>query len=405
MNLTALMVAYWYPPRGGGGVQRTVKFAKYLPSYNIQPIVLCASGSSDKLRDTTYETANKVIRVPYREPGRMVGRLFEYVRFERHAGWVRPAIRAALQTAHAQGLDVVYSTASPYINHIIARHVARELGLPWVADFRDLWTTNALYCARTALLARRQRAFESLCYRDATHILATSPSQRRCIIEDFGVAPSKVSIITNGFDAADFKTDAKPITLVPSNNNLVIGYFGSFYATYRPDDLVLALRLLALKKPAVLSNVQFLFVGDYDRGSLATLTQPALRDFVKVSNYVPHATLSNLRKKVQANLLYLPRAGTNIKAMIPQKVFEYLASRKPIFAVVPESDVRDLLCKHKAALIAPSGQPIAIAQQLEKFIAQVRAGIAPRAQGALTEYERYNLTGQLAEVLRGVAHA
>jgi len=408
-----LMIAYYYPPRGGGGVQRTVKFTKYLPQFGIHPVVLTSGTAPTNLTDKSFAVANDVVHVPYREPGRILGRLYEYIRFERVSGWVRPATRQALKTIHEQGIEVIYSTASPYNNHVVALHVARELGLPWIADFRDLWTGNALYRARSPWIARRHKRLEETIYREATKILVTSPSQKRQVIEDFSVEPDKITIITNGFDAEDFpdylahggvQDPSRQQSLISKPEHPVtIGYLGSYYAQYRPEDLLLALRFIKRRKPEAAKLIKFAFVGDYDRSSLAALTHPDLTDIVTVHPYMPHDKLQSFRQNLDANFVHLPAEGDRIKAMIPQKVFEYLATGKPIFAVLPPSDVSDLLTKHKAARIAPAGDPIGIAHALLAFVEELKQGTAPAVRGSLREYERKTLTGQLADVVKGLS--
>ena len=403
MTCSVLMVAYYYPPRGGGGVQRTVKFAKYLPEFGIRPVVLTCGGAPRHLRDTTFLVAQDVVSVPFREPGRIIGRLNEYLRLERISGWARPAIKAALATVHEQGIEAIYSTASPYTNHVVARAVARELGLPWIVDFRDLWTTNALYTARTPWLAKRHRALEDSLYKEANVILATSPYQKKSIVDTFGVDSAKVRVITNGFDPADFLEDPttanQPPSIVKKNAPVKIGYLGSLYAAYKPDDLILALRFIKRRWPERMRELSFEFIGDYDRSSNKVLRDPELQSILKVRSYVPHGELPALRRSFDGFLLYLPALGDGIKGMIPQKVFEYLATRKPIFAIVPPSDVADLLKAHQAAVLAPAGDPIGIARALLEFVEMMRSDSVPRAQGSLEGFSRKVLTRQLADVI------
>ncbi|MFO0704368.1 MAG: glycosyltransferase [Candidatus Andersenbacteria bacterium] len=404
-----LLVAYYYPPRGGGGVQRTVKFAKYLPAFGVRPVVLTVGAAPRSLVDHSFSVAKDVVRVPYREPGRFLGRLFEYTRLERIAGWIRPAIRQALATVHEQGIELLYSTASPYSNHIVALQVARELGLPWIADFRDLWTGNALYRARTPWIAKHHRTLEATVYREATKIVVTSPSQKKYVIEDFGVAPDKIVVITNGFDSQDFAQSralAEPTNTTAAastSSTLEIGYIGSFYGDYRPDDFLLALRFLLQRRPEVLRGVRFRFIGDYDRTSREVLGHPELAHVISVESYLPHDQLQRMRAGLAANLLYLPDQGERIRAMIPQKVFEYLATGKPLFAVLPASDVGDILLQHKAATLAPAGDPLGIAHTLQTFLEQLRAGKAARPQGDFSAFERKNLTAKLARVIEEIA--
>lgn len=393
------MVAYYYPPRGGGGVQRTVKFAKYLPSFGIQPTVLTAAADVGKLRDESFtaDLAEDVVCVPAIEIHGKRARIAElYMYPDINRGWTEAAVARGVELGRQQRFDAVYSSASPYTSHVVGMRIAAELGLPWIADFRDLWTTNAMYAVRTPWQRTVHRRYEREFYRRASRIVTASPTQRRCLVERFGVPADKITSITNGFDEGDVA--ALPPRKI--DGPVRITYLGSFYATYRPDDLVTALKLLLAAEPRLPERLHLNFVGDHSRVARELLGQPALRDIVTLTDYVPHGELRKIHAESDAFLCYLPDRGGWIGASIPQKLYEYLAARKPILGVLPKSDAADIMTATHSGVVLPAGNVPGIAAGLIEFERAIRRGDIRGNDADLTPYMRKTLTGKLAEVVQ-----
>ncbi len=407
MTKTILMVAYLYPPIGGGGVQRTVKFAKYLPDFGITPIILSAKTSNKKIEDKTFTSASRhlVKRVRTLNLDARLSRVLEpFLVPDVQRLWVGRAVRQGLISSVRNKVELIYSTSMPYSNHLVAMRIAKKLNLPWIADFRDLWTKNALYQPRGFYQKFFHRRLEKLIYAQATHICATSPTQRQVIIERFGVKPDKISVITNGFDPADFTSSAKQASNKPAHStsqkkSITVSYFGSFYGKYQPLDFIKALESIKQNNPKQLSNVEFLFVGDMDRTSRKLLSTPALKKNIKLKGFVPHGELQKLRIISDAFFLYLPDLKGPIAAMIPQKLFEYLAAKKPIFAVLPKSDAANIINKVAGGTIAPANNPDLIAKLLKQFIEGLRQGEIKGTRADLTVYTRPFLTGELSKII------
>jgi glycosyltransferase involved in cell wall biosynthesis len=399
MSLRLLVIAYYYPPRGGGGVQRTAKFVKYLPEFGITPMVLTSAseGSDASLapRDKDF-----VLRVAVQEPRGALFRLLEMLQSpDPYVAWAKPAIEQGLALAKKLPIDVIYSTASPYTNHLVGMRLAQKLGKPWIADFRDLWTENALYKPRAPWQRMRHRTLEQAIYSQASHILTTSPTQQRVTMQKFGVPANRISMITNGFDPEDFKDlKAKP---KKGSNTFVIGYLGSFYGSYQPRDFLEGLRLATMQQPNM--GIKLLCVGDVDRKTRVLLQDPRYAAFVEYRAYVPHAQLARVRAEIDGNLLYLPAASQHIAAMIPQKVFEYLASKKPILAVVPPSDVADILARTGGAVISRAGDTQKIAHDILTFVQRVKTGQLAGATNDISMYSRKSLTKKLADIVTNLA--
>ena len=386
---------------GFGG---TVKFAKYLPNFGVEPIVLTAASDKSKLWDESFsaDLAHHIERIPAQEPGGITARLAELFSFpDVYKNWIEPATKRAIEIAQKEKFDAVFSTASPYSSHVVGLQVSKQLGIPWVADFRDLWTTNAMYVARTPWQRPIHRRYERQFYERATHVLTASPSQRCCLLEQFNLPADKVTTITNGFDPADVSDMHNNIDK-KIQGPIRITYLGSFYASYRPDDFVQALKLLLAAMPDLPQRLHFTFVGDHSRVAKDLLGQPVLQKVITLRDYVPHGELNNIHTNSDAYLCYLPDNGGWIGASIPQKLYEYLAAHKPILGIMPPSDATDILKRVQGGLVLPAGDIPAIAAGLIEFEKGVRSGNILSTRFDLTEFTRRTLAKKLADTLKKV---
>lgn len=394
-----LMVAFYYPPNGGGAVQRTVKFAKYLPHYGIEPIILTSVGSRKRRRDQSFKNAfnHKVIRAKSIYLPDKAARLAEpFLAPDVQRLWSGKATKLGLINAVREKVDAIYSTSMPYSNHVVAHAIAKQLNLPWVADFRDLWTKNALYEPRAPWMPAFHKKLEEKIYREADHIVCASPSHKKIIQKAFDLSDKKVSTITNGFDPDDFQSDS----FAPNQSKkITITYYGSFYGAYRPDDFIEALLLLKKIDPRFGEKYQFNFYGEMDRQARSLLDRSEVSNFVARQNYVPHAELPQLRSQSHALLVYLPKIKGPIGASTPQKVFDYLATRKPILAMLPPSDSVDILKKTGGATIIEPGDPEKIAENLKIFLTDLAANKLEGSKADLQEYSRPKLTEDLAKII------
>ncbi len=403
MNIPTLLIAYYYPPRGGGGTQRTAKYVKYLRQFGVKPIVLTSGDAVQKNVDFSLAplSSTPVVRVKGQEFSGKTQRLAEMILLpDSMRLWVAPAVRTGILAAKKFGVRLIYSTASPYTDHIVGGQIARALDVPWIADFRDLWTQNSLYQPRAPWQKYFHRRLEGQFYRDADQVIVASEWQRQSIVREFSVPGENISTITNGFDPEDFLSAQIPSTSSPSiKSHLTIGYLGSFYGKYRPDDLIDALEIIAVQHPDVAAKLKFIFVGDFDRQSSALLSRPSVSNMVSLQRYVPHGELQKIRARLDANLLYFPRLP-GAGATIPQKLFEYLASRKPILAIIPEGDASKILENTGGALVTSSTNPTELAMTIVRFVERVRSGTLTGTTVNLDKFSRKNLAEQLSTIIK-----
>jgi len=317
--------------------------------------------------------------------------------------WALGSLRPLRRLVRSAGIDVIYSTFSPPSNHLLAWWMKRRTGVPWVADFRDLWTDDCTYRGR-GIRRWMDRALETRFLRDADAVVAASESQRRILARRSSQRTARFHTITNGFDPDDFASPPPE----RERGTFVLTYVGALSSTRVDDTLIDGVADFARAvgdEQCAASPFRFDVVG---------VTSAALRERFQArgvplswSGYVEHAEA--VRRMRAADVLLLPTAmGRNGDTLIPGKLFEYLASGRPILAVGdPEGEACRLVrrlgggvtCERSAGAIRA-----ALSELYRRRAGEGAASPSVRAGAArdLTEFSRAKLAEQLSDVLRGV---
>ncbi|HEY1017036.1 MAG TPA: glycosyltransferase family 4 protein [Herpetosiphonaceae bacterium] len=412
-----LMIAYYFPPLGGSGVQRSLKFARYLPEHGWRPLVVAPRrGLRDEPMDPSL-LAELPAAAEVTRTGRLdltllpriarrlrlgpLSRLLTYLtRYlpDAQVGWLPWALPAALR--QARRADVIYSTSAPYSDHLLAWLCKRATGKPWVADFRDEWSANpSLRYPSPAFLALN-RALERRLLRAADAVIVTSRlhavSQRRLLPPE---QRAKVRLIHNGFDPAD------RAALVPRarDGRWTLAHVGSLYGVYQPDTLLAALDLAVRDGSIPASDVRLVFAGALSRSAPVPA---ALAGVVEFTGYLPHGEALGVLDSADAALIILgthgaARDGRAGVTAVPGKMFEYWMLGKPILALAPaESYAAELLRGAGYAAIRDPGDVAGVAGLLAAEYRRWRDGAAhPPLDGAyVARFERRALAGELAAV-------
>lgn len=365
-----LIISYYWPPSGGSGVQRWVKFAKYLPELGWEPVVYTPSNPEAPARDESLaaEVAGvEVLRTRIFEPYGLYAKLF---RREKEAApkvntvdagrrslagriamwlrgnlfipdpkclWVGPSVRFLQDYLREHPVDVLVSTGPPHTMHLIARALARKTGLPWVADFRDPWT-KVFYFKHLSLTAgsrRRHEKLEKQVLDDASRVVAVSPM----VQDEFrAMTHTPVELITNGYDEADYAgpngCDALrgAVTPDPTDGLFTLTHTGLFARDGIPTVLWEVLAEKCSADADFRRKLRIVLVGKTDREVLESLATAGLQDFVTDLGYQPHSVA--VARQLAASVLLLPlRKEPEYKAVLPGKLFEYLGSGRPILGI------------------------------------------------------------------------
>jgi glycosyltransferase involved in cell wall biosynthesis len=428
---TVLLVAYYYPPLGGIGSQRSQKFARYLGEYGWRPIVLAPEKGSyyldpslddltargvEVIRTRTFDLSSIFKKVIHRKAWDIDGaagqsqpqltaenRVLKIMRWivntwvyipDGQIGWFPYAVRAGRRAIEEHQIDAIYSTSFPVTSHLIAYKLKCATNKPWVADFRDLWTEHH-YADHSAGLRRRiDRMIESRILEKADSILTVSDgfadSLRR-------LAPSKrIEVIRNGFDSEEF---AKIQRRAPSK--WTITYVGSFYGGKQdPSPFLEALARMMEDKKIPREDVCFQVLGEPEPVIKDLLALFGLTDVTTFTGVVPHSASLSYQVNSSVLLFILDSRHAN-PGVIPGKVYEYLGSGRPILGIVPPNFEIARIVRETGAGVTVNPPDLAgIEQSLVDFYLEFRAGACGGSNASdVSEYERRAGARQLADLL------
>ena len=437
-----LIIACAFPPTGGAGVQRTLKFAKYLRNHGWTPIVwsaptvphlpldpsLCDELPSD-VEHLTCPTLDPVGRSA-RIFAPLIRMLSGFPRLASKMGgleWrVATAARRCLDLAipdsqffwalrsyfrlrrviRTKRVSAIFSSYSPASNHLLAYWLKRSTGIPWIADFRDLWTDDARYPVGSRVRPAVDRWLERRFVRAANAVTATTEVQRDRLAEKVPDQPEKFHVISNGVDFDDIDRAARLPTRRDANGSrktFRLVFAGQFQSTSVSDDYFSGIGRFLTGDAERAKRFEFRIVGLVS----AALRKAAERHGVEIATtgYVSH--IEAVREMMDADVLLLPvPLGTNAAWCVPSKIFEYLATERPILLVGSDTAmVSRIVTGIRDTPVTPCNAE-AIAEAIQALWTHHLNGdlSARTTRDALAPFDRNALTGQLADLLDEIAH-
>jgi glycosyltransferase involved in cell wall biosynthesis len=429
-----LVVTYYFPPAGGPAVQRVLKTVKYLRGYGYEPTVLTVADGAYPQRDPSlaadvpagvavHRTGSfdpfgvyarvtgkpKAEAVPVGSIGgeRPVERLARWLRAnvflpDARVGWAPFAVREALRLHRARPFDAVLTSGPPHSAHLIGRALKRRTGVPWVADFRDPWTGINYYeeLPMTEAARRLDRRLERSVLREADRVVTVSPSWAEGLAALAG-RNDGVLVVHNGYDEEDFEGVPRGPEAV-ARDRFVLAYVGSMYATRNPTTLWAV--LTGLRAAGEVERLRVRLVGGVGEDVRTALTAAGLDRVTEVAAYVPHDEAVRAMTAAALLLLVVDPCATE-RGILTGKLYEYLASGRPVLALgPPEGDAARLLAE-------TAGGRLFARDDVEGIAAFVREHYAAWAEGeprpgadpaAVASYARRAEAGQIAAVLDAV---
>jgi glycosyltransferase involved in cell wall biosynthesis len=411
-----LLATMYFPPAGGGGVQRPLKFATHLPALGIETHVLAPDDPRWIHTDPGLELPTQawIHRVRYlgprgRKPAEELHGRRGLERASRHArlafrrvlvpdenvSWNLTAIPAAIQIARREGIDVVMTTSPPTSVHLIGAAVKRATGARWVADLRDSIVAHPhRRTERLSVRAKEQskQSMARLVARSADAIVAVSDA---IADEARGFSPAgRVVTIANGCDFDDFAG----LEYHPAGR-FRITHTGSFFGKRDPRPFLTALAESGLDAVAR-------FVGDFRSADREWAERLELGDRLELVPYGPRRLALELQRDSEALLLLIPDAGGRGRGVLSGKVFEYLAAERPILAAVPPDGAAAALIRETdAGVVAPPDDVPALREALTELHGRFRAGTldgSPLAADVRERLSRRARAEELAELLRSL---
>jgi len=424
-----LIITYYWPPSGGSGVQRWLKFAKYLPEFDWKPIVVAPENADYPVVDESLvkEVAEvEVLRYPIWEPyslyrkftGAKAGenfgstptkkqsftkRLSTWIRAnffvpDPRVYWVKTTTKSLLAYLKDNPVDVVITTGPPHSVHLIGKALREQAaGLKWIMDVRDPWSQFDIHLSFNPgkRAKKKNQAYESSCLQAADRVIGTASSMPTHLMP---FDTSKYHTITNGYDAADFENlEASE----PSTDKFHIYHTGLLNTVRNPTAVWTALSQLIDEDSSFAERLEVHLIGNVASEVNASIgALPQLREKVTFTPWMNHTAL--LSRYADADLFLLcPNQSDNAKGQINGKLFEYLAAGKPVLHIGPyDADNTTILDDVHAGLTVPPGDVHGTKEALRRFI-DGRFGESPHAmkkEGVL-KFERKQVTLQLATLL------
>ena len=413
-----LLLSYYYPPLGMSGVQRTVKFVKYLPQFGWNPIVIAPRPRGSYVYDPALgaEVAQaKVFRTwsldplflsPKKNTGSalhknpLAARFNHWLVPDNKAGWIPFALQAGLKAARQFPIDAIYSTAPPYSSHLAGVLLKKLLGRPLVADFRDAWTSYTWTNYPAGTLRKMDHKMEALVLRNAD--LVTAVNSR--ILDDLcGLHPrvdgSKFHLVSHGYDPEDFIGASRP-----NPDHFTIAYTGTFINNRSPRTLFEAVKLLRKQNISGLDKLRIVFAGSHRESDLALVKEFDLQSMVRFTGYLDHR--QSIRILNEADLLWLVMGPEETANVTPGKLFEYLGAQRPIAASIPRNGAaaRIVLDAGAGSVTAPddaSGLAGVIRRHMSAWKNKESASLI--GQEKLKCFDRRLITQRLGALLDGLS--
>ncbi len=418
---TVLIITYYWPPSGGGGVQRWLNFSKHLPTLGWRPIVLTPSNPSVLEQDPSLldeiSPALSVVKIPILEPYAFVSGLFKTQTIPRQGivqkgsgfkskiltwmrgnllipdtriFWRKPAFKKACQIIRNESVDLVVTTGPPHSMHLIGLDLKRKLNVKWIADFRDPWTEwdilESLKLTRWAKASHLQ--LEKQVFEHADGVITVSNAWA---IEFSDLHNKMPEVITNGFEI-----ERKPTDTPPHQNKFRISHFGLINQFRSAPSLWQVLGELCHEDEQFSGELEIFLAGNVDEYVLTLLRDYGLGNKIRFTPYIPYEALPEKYQETSVFLL-LTNKSKNSKGHIPGKLFEYLIQGKPILALTePDGDVADILCNTNAGFVAEPNDALKIKNILRRLYETFRKEktIAPAKN--LDQFDRKYLTEKLS---------
>lgn len=420
-----LIITYYWPPAGGPGVQRWLKFVKYLPDFNVQPIVYIPENPTYPIIDNGLQSEvsekaiilKKKITEPYgfasffgknktkkissgiipnQKKQSFLEKTLLWVRGnifipDARFLWVKPSVKYLKKYIEENQIDTIVTSGPPHSLHLIGLQLKKELNVKWFADFRDPWTTIGYHKALklSSSAEKKHKALEKEVLTTADTIIVTSKTTKT----EFQAITSKpIEVITNGYDV-------EKVSKQPLDEKFTLAHIGSFLSERNPRILWKALKELTKENPDFRRDFQLKLIGAVSQEVLDTISEFRLNDYVLNLGYVSHQEAVEHQRKSQV-LLLIEINSEETKSIIPGKLFEYMVSERPIIALGPEgSDFAEIITSTNTGVFFLYDELEQLKELLLKYYNLYKEQNLKVHAVGLQQFSRKSLTEKLSKLI------
>lgn len=421
-----LIITYYWPPAGGPGVQRWLKFVKYLPKFDIEPVVYIPENPTYPILDKSLVSEVpeniKILKQPIFEPYRyahifskkdtetlssgliaeekkqsLLQKIMLFIRGnffipDARKFWIAPSVKFLSNYLAKEKIDTLITTGPPHSLHLIGLKLKEKIGLKWIADFRDPWV-NIGYHEKLKLTKKSEKkhhALELTVLEKADQIIVTSFTTK----EEFKQKTTRpITVITNGFE------DKKRVKILP-DKKFTLSHIGSLLSGRNPENLWKALAELITENSDFKAAFRLQLIGKVSPSVLDSIADAGLENHLDLIGYVPHEEAINYQHQSRI-LLLIEIDDPKTKGIIPGKLFEYLQAKKPILAIGPKGwDVCQILEKTQSGKCFKYSEKENIKRKLLLFFQAYKTDNFQNTSTNLENYHRRELTRVLSTLIK-----
>lgn len=422
-----LVIAYYFPPMGLSGVQRTMKFVKYLPQFGWLPTVLTVApvayfAQDDTLLNELADRNVRIVRTPAAGPGKLFAKK-EVVKLpserarkllsrisdtffipDNKIGWKSRAVAQALAAHKETPFDLIFATAPPFTDFLIGAQLKTMINKPLVFDYRDPWFEYPFKFYPTPFHKAWHTTLERKALRTSSHVVTTNRRVKELLIKRYPfLTYNDIDIIPQGYDPEDLRPKAGSTEgtyasrVNPSLGKMRITYAGIFWEDRVPDYFLQALHGIFQERPALRGRIEAWFIGSFREENLKLVQKLGLQDTVTVLGYMPHHECVN--HLMGSDVLWMI-VGDDVGS--PGKVYEYIGAGKPILGCAPDGFLKNTILEAGGTVVRPDDVPgirNAIEHFFDLFEKRQLKGPSPTV---MEKYDRVALTGSLVKVFESL---
>ena len=419
-----LIITYYWPPSGGSGVQRWLKFSKYLRDFNIEPIIYTVDNPSYPIKDTSLESEIpldlEVLKQPIFEPNyflsifgnnkkkesagflnpnpTLLGRFFQYVRAnyfipDARKFWIKPSVKFLSNYLKNNEIDVVITTGPPHSMHIIGLVLKDKFKIKWISDFRDPWTEIDYFqqLPLTKKANKKHHQLEQEVLEKSDMVIVVGETMKKKFLKH----NHNIEVLTNGFDSYE---NSLTIEL---DSNFSITHVGSMNTDRNPTILWEVLYEISSENIDFKNNLRIKFIGKIDDTVIQDIQVFNPKNIVRIP-YLDHKEVRKYQASSQVLLLSINQVP-NAKGIITGKIFEYLQAKRPILGIGPEDgDAAAILKKTNAGNIVGFNNKIELKAAVLKLYKDFKEEKLFVKSINVEQFHRKNITRQLAQVIKKV---
>lgn len=382
-----LVIAYYFPPMGLSGVQRTLKFVKYLNNFGWEPTVITTGkvayfAHDNSLQKELEDTGIRVIRVAGSDPNSVLSKKGtiklprEFVRklFNRISqtffipdnkiSWAKKAFLKTKEIINSEQFDCIFISGPPFSQFSIFSDIKKFHNIPIILDYRDLWVDNQFSFYISPFHKKLHKHLEYKALKSADRIIVTNRRIKEKLLNDYKfLSFDDVYILSHGYDPEDL---VKVSTLQKPNDKMIITYSGLFYEYITPKYFLRAFKKLLIENPSIAENIRLSFVGLLRKENQKLIKELKLEPYISEFGYLDH--LDAIQKLVLSDVLWIMVGnGKSSETISSGKLYEYFGTKKPLICCLPDGALKIAAIEYKASFIT---EPDNI-EQIKNTIAQV----------------------------------